>query len=179
MATVALVGLMGVGKSTVGRLLAERLGGTFVDTDAVVATEAGCSIPELFAEEGEQGFRRREAEVCLRMLASPITVVSLGGGAVESVSVREALSVVPHVVWLRARTETLLARLGSGDGRPLLADDPQGALETLAERRQPWFDEVASLVVDVDNDTPEGVVAQVAGSVASTTTSGRTELPHG
>lgn len=150
---------MGSGKTTVGRRLAERLGRAWVDTDDVVERRAGRSIASIFAEDGEPVFRAREAAAVRSVLAGEPLVVSLGGGAVTTAAVREVLA--GHVVvWLRARPTTLLDRLDAAEiaARPLLADDPLGALERLADQREPYHREVADLTVDVDDRNPDDVI---------------------
>lgn len=153
---IALVGMMGSGKSEAGRELALALGRRFVDCDGLVADAAGCSIPEIFAAEGEAGFRRRESDVLAGALASTdAAVIATGGGAVTVAGNRSQLAGAV-VCWLRARPETLVARVGDGSGRPLL-DTGAGdgaALERLRELaadRDRWYVEVADIVVDVDD----------------------------
>lgn len=162
---------MGSGKSTVGRLLAERLGRTFIDTDALVADTAATSIPQLFATEGEAGFRRREHEALACALARrPPAVVATGGGVVERDDNVALLAAGALVVWLRAQITTLASRLGSGAGRPLLAGDesPVVVLGRLAERRDPRYSQVADLVVDTDGLAAEAIVdVLVAHEVAA------------
>ena len=146
---VALVGFMGAGKSSVGRALAARLELPFVDCDEVIAGEAG-PILDIFADAGEAGFRAVEREVVRRLLAEACErpcVVALGGGAVLSDDVREALARLPHVVWLTAPVEDLWRRVSSAGepGRPLAA-----ARETFRaryEERAALYEEVADACV--------------------------------
>lgn len=119
--TILLSGMMGSGKTTVGHRLAERLGWPFVDTDEVIASEAGMSIPEIFEREGESGFRARERAVLERLPACR-TVVALGGGAVLSSENRELLRTKGTRVLLEADPQTLADRVGNGGERPLLGD---------------------------------------------------------
>ncbi len=161
-----LVGMMGVGKTTVGQLLAERLGWRYLDSDAQVAQTTGRTIPEIFSEDGEAAFRAEEARALAEAVsgADP-TVVSVAGGAVLSRENRALLVRSGTVVWLRARPETLARRVGDGAGRPLLGTDPGAALAALYKVREPLYREVASVVVDVDELAPEMVVERVlAGS---------------
>jgi shikimate kinase len=131
--SILLCGLMGAGKSSVGRALAERLGWRFVDTDALVEARAGSSVAQLFEREGEAGFRTREREV-LRSLSASGCVIALGGGSVEAAENREILAAKGRLVWLDARPETLVERIGAGAGRPLLAGlDARGRAERLRE----------------------------------------------
>jgi shikimate kinase len=148
---ILLVGMMGAGKSTVGRLLAERLGWGFSDSDAVVEAATGRSVPELFSARGEALFRLAESEALKEIVSgsSPV-VVSVAVGAVLDPVNRTLLVSSGTVVWLRATVSTLADRVGDGSGRPLLGDDPVGALNRLDAERRPAYDEVASWVVEVD-----------------------------
>jgi len=167
-ATVWLVGMMGAGKSSVGRLLASRLGCGFVDTDAEIERERGLAVAEIFACEGEAGFRRREREMVERWRGRP-AVVSLGGGAIAQPAVRAAVAGAGRVVYLRGRPETLLARLGHCGDRPLLAGlAPAQRLarlrELLAEREAAYAS--ADLTVDTDELSLAEVVERVARGLA-------------
>lgn len=165
--TIWLVGMMGAGKSRVGPALARRLGCRFVDSDAEVEREAGCSVAELFAREGEAGFRRRERRA-IEAWAGQGAVVALGGGAVAQPGAREVLEQAGTLVYLRARPETLLARLGAAEGRPLLAGTDRDArlarLRALLVERAPHY-EAASVVVDTDELGPEAVLERVADAL--------------
>lgn len=155
-----LVGMMGAGKTTVGQVLADRLGWPHLDSDGQVAQATGRSIPEIFAERGEEAFRAEEAKALTRATtsATPV-VVSVAGGAVLDPENRRLLGRSGSVVWLRARVDTLAARVGSGDGRPLLDHDPAAALRHLEAQRRPMYQQLAQLVVDVD-DLPPTLVAE-------------------
>jgi len=157
-----LVGMMGAGKTTIGDLLADRLGWRSFDSDAQIIADTGHSVPELFAAEGEAAFRAEEERVLTEALTGdePV-VVSAAGGVVLSPSNRELLARSGMVVWLRADPEVLARRVGDGVGRPLLDDDPASALAALDEVRRPLYESVASLVVDVDARTPDEVVEQI------------------
>ncbi len=157
-----LVGMMGAGKTTVGRLLAERLGWGYLDSDAQVTRATGRSVPEIFSEDGELAFRIEETKALTAAVsgAEPM-VVSVAGGAVLSEANRALLTRAGTVVWLRARPETLTKRVGDGAGRPLLGDDPGAALAALYEVRRPLYESVAAVTVDVDNLLPEAVVDRV------------------
>jgi shikimate kinase len=165
-----LVGMMGSGKSTVGRIVADTLGWAFVDTDAEVESATGATVEGVFIGRGEGGFRaeeRRAVEAAGRH-PGPV-VVSVGGGAVLDERNCAVMRAGVGVVWLRARAETLARRVGTASGRPLLAEPgAPGALAVLerieSERRERYRD-VATAVVDVDDLTPvEAAAAVVAAS---------------
>jgi shikimate kinase len=175
---LVLVGMMGAGKSTTGAALAEALGRTFVDTDALVEVEAGSPVSEVFAERGEAAFRRLEARVLEEVLATEApAVVATGGGVVLDAANRAALA--PHtVVWLRARPETLADRVVDDGSRPVLGAGGDVTSGELLERlrvlhveRALLYAEVADVVVDVDGldraAAAEAVRAALAGSPRS------------
>ena len=160
--SLVLVGLMGVGKTAVGRILARRLGRELVDTDAAVVSGAGLEIPALFADEGEAGFRRREAVAVATVMSRKALVVATGGGAVLLPENRAALR-RGLVVWLQATPAELLRRAGAqraGRTRPLLrGSDPLGRLEGLLRERTPLYAAVAHLYLDTSGRTPTQVAA--------------------
>lgn len=173
-----LIGLMGVGKSTVGRRCAQRLGRPFVDTDDIVETLAGMRVPEVFETQGERAFRVLEAQAVADACASPIpTVIACGGGAVMDADNRRRLRRAGTVVWLQAPAEVLTDRVGAGNGRPLLSDpagEPRArthvtaTLERLASLRESAYAATADVVVDTTNRSPDEVVDTVlrVGGVA-------------
>ena len=164
---VALVGFMGAGKSAVGRELATALGVPFADADDLVVAEAG-PIPSIFAARGEAGFRALEARVvtaALHEAAERPCVLALGGGAVLSGGVREALKSLPCVVWLTAEPEVLWARV-SAEGaatRPLAAD--QASFRALLATREPLYRRVATMIVDTSGRTAAAVAAGLAAAL--------------
>jgi shikimate kinase len=162
-----LVGLMGAGKTTVGRLLSDRLGWRHFDSDAQVMARTGSSVPELFDRHGEAAFRAEESQVLAEALSStdPV-VVSAAGGVVLSPSNRELLMRSGVVVWLRADPGLLARRVGAGEGRPLLEDDPATRLAQLYQVRRPLYQEVAAVTIEVDGLTPDGVVDRVLSDPA-------------
>ena len=163
---VVLVGMMGAGKSSVGERLADRLGRPFFDVDAWIEDEEGMSIAEIFRSRGEGAFRDLEAGVLPAFLSNPTaSVVSVGGGAVTNDRSRELL-VGARVVWLRADHETLATRVGDTSSRPLLAGgDALGELARLSEEREPFYAEVADVIIDVDGLTLDDVVESVVAAV--------------
>jgi shikimate kinase len=160
---VVLIGLPGTGKSTTGRRLAKILAVPFADSDDLVEAAAGRPVPDIFAADGEAAFRVVERSAVLTALRTFEGVLSLGGGAVMSTETRAgvAASGVP-VTLLRARLETLGARVGDGRTRPLLAGDPGGRLAALAAVRTPVYDALATFAVDTDGRTPGQVAATIA-----------------
>ena len=159
---ILLVGMMGAGKTTTGRLVARRLGWNYKDSDADVEAATGLTVPELFARDGEAAFRAAEADVLSAACGdeSP-TVISVAGGAVLRDDNRRLIRSSGTVVWLRARPETLAARVGDGAGRPLLGDDPAEAMVRLFEERAPYYAEVADAVIDVEGLPAELVADRV------------------
>ena len=147
--TIALVGLMGVGKSSVGRRLANRLKLPFADADVEIETAAGMTISEIFASMGEAEFRAGEARVIRRLLEGPPIVLATGGGAMMNPDTRALLKQHADTGWLRAELSVIAERVARRDTRPLLRDrDPMEVLTTLAEARYPIYAE-ADLTVDV------------------------------
>jgi shikimate kinase len=144
-----LVGMMGAGKTTVGRVLARRLKRRFLDSDQEIEARCGVKIPVIFEIEGEAGFRIREAQVIDELCGQRGIVLATGGGAILPSSSRGRLSSTGTVVYLRARPEDLLERVRHDKNRPLLAtDDPLGRLRELFAERDPLYREAAHIVVD-------------------------------
>ncbi len=159
--SIALVGLMGAGKSSIGRRLAQRLGLPFVDADTEVEAAAGASIEEIFERHGEAAFRDGERRVIARLLDSPLQVLATGGGAFMDPNTRALLRERAISVWLRADIEVLLARLQRRNNRPLLkTGDPRTILTNLIERRYPVYAE-ADVVVDTVDGPPEATLDRV------------------
>lgn len=149
---VVLVGMMGVGKTTVGRKVAAALNRGFVDGDQELEGRSGRSVADWFSADGEIAFRHAEAEVLASLLDRPApSVIATGGGVVGLDRNRCRLSADDTVVvWLSAEPDFLLHRARQKPGRPLLVgDDPLGVINRLAEQREPWYREVADIVIDV------------------------------
>lgn len=166
---IVLVGLPGTGKSASGRRLAKILGVAFADSDELVEAAEARTVSELFADGGEAAFRAAEYRAVSACLAGTFAgVLSLGGGALTHGPTRAAVvaSGAPVAV-LRAPLDTLLARIGDGRTRPLLADDPSARLAALAAERGPVYDAVASLVVETEGRTPGQVAARIAARMHS------------
>lgn len=145
---VYLVGMMGAGKTTIGRKLAKALSCEFADLDREIEESTGVTIPTIFEIEGEAGFRRRESLTLKRLQDGPI-VVATGGGAILSPANRVWMSANGFVVYLHAPVELLFARTKNDKGRPLLqVADPLARIRSLVERRDPLYREIADLVVE-------------------------------
>ena len=157
--TVALVGMMGAGKSSVGRRLATRLGVPFRDADSEIERAAGCPVSEIFERYGEPAFREGERKVIVRLLAEPPLVLATGGGAFIDPETRLHLKARAVTVWIKAPPEVLFARVQRRDTRPLLRTaDPRGTLEKLLAVRAPIYAE-ADLTVESD-DGPHAVALE-------------------
>ncbi|MGK5529251.1 shikimate kinase [Streptomyces sp. URMC 129] len=157
---VVLVGPPGAGKSTVGALLAERLGVTVRDTDADVERTAGKTVAEIFVDDGEPRFRELEAAAVRAAVTEHEGVVSLGGGAVLDPGTRALLAGLP-VVFLDVALAEAVRRVGLDTARPLLAVNPRQRWRVLMEERRPLYTEVARAVVQTADRTPDEVVQAV------------------
>ncbi|HSL74845.1 MAG TPA: shikimate kinase [Ilumatobacteraceae bacterium] len=150
---LVLVGMMGVGKSTVGRAVAAELGRPLFDSDEMIEAEAGRTVREIWTTDGEPTFRALETQALVRSLAvGEPSVIAAAGGVVLSERNRQALqSDDACVVWLRAEVDVLLDRVRSGAHRPLLDTDPEATLRRMYDERAPLYQEVADAVVSVDH----------------------------
>ncbi|WP_371651234.1 MULTISPECIES: shikimate kinase [unclassified Streptomyces] len=157
---VVLIGPMGSGKSTVGALLAERLGAPYRDTDADIVAAQGREIADIFVDEGEPHFRELEREAVRAAVAEHTGVLSLGGGAILDASTRASLSGLP-VVYLSMDVEEAVKRVGLNTARPLLAVNPRRQWRELMEARRHLYTEAARVVVETDGRTPEEVAQAV------------------
>ena len=159
--SLVLVGLMGAGKSCIGRRLASRFKLPFVDADSEIEAAAGCSIDEIFAEHGEAAFRDGERRVIARLLAGPKQVLATGGGAFMDPRTRAEIRDHGLSIWLRADLELMLERTGRRNNRPLLKQgDPRAILSGLIARRYPVYAE-ADVAVDSEDAPPEATLERV------------------
>ena len=156
---VYLVGLMGAGKTTLGRALARRLDLQFIDSDREIEARTGVSIPTIFEIEGEEGFRKREARVIGELAQKSGQVVATGGGAVLRPENRRAMRASGLVFFLNVPPRVLWERTRHDRNRPLLqVPDPLGRLQQLSAEREPYYREIADLVVESGCLTSQGVL---------------------
>ena len=163
--TVALVGLMGAGKTTIGRRLARALGLKFVDADDAIAAAAGASIEEIFATHGESDFRRGERRVIARLLDGQPHVLATGGGAFIDPRTRALMKEKAISIWLKAPLDVLMKRVTRRDHRPLLKeDDPQAIMQQLMDARYPIYAQ-ADLTVESGNGPHNSAVAAIIAAL--------------
>jgi shikimate kinase len=164
---VVLVGLMGVGKSTVGRRLARRLGLSFIDSDAAIEDASGFSAAEVYERYGESDFRDGERRLVARLVEGEVRVIATGGGAFVDPRTRKLLNERAITVWLDAPVDILAERTARRNTRPLLRNnDPKGTLERLSEERRPSYEEAHIHVKSGDGahrDVVEAIVAAIEG----------------
>ncbi|HSZ74714.1 MAG TPA: shikimate kinase [Rhizomicrobium sp.] len=161
--TVALVGMMGAGKSSIGRRLADRLDLPFRDADTEIEAAAGCSIPEIFERFGEEEFRCGERRVIARLLTEPPMVLATGGGAFVDADTRSRIKSDAISVWIKAPVEILLARVKRREDRPLLKDgDPRETLTRLLVEREPAYSEA-----DIAIESGDGPHVQAVERIVS------------
>ena len=163
--TIVLIGLMGAGKSCVGRKLAARIGRPFLDADTEIEQAAGCTIAEIFAKMGEAAFRDGERRVMARLLDGAPAVLASGGGAFVDPATRALVLSKGVSVWLRADLDLLVKRTAGRDHRPLLnKGDPREALRALMEKRYPIYAE-AAITVDTLDQPAEATVDRVLAAL--------------
>ncbi len=163
--TIALVGLMGAGKSTIGRRLAEALNAPFFDSDEEIEKAAGLSVQEIFSRHGELEFRRGERRVIERLLNGPPIVLATGGGAYMDSETRELMKQKAKTVWLRADLDVILRRVQRKDTRPLLKSaDPRKVLEDLLAVRGPVYAQ-ADITVDSDDGPHANAVKAICSAL--------------
>jgi shikimate kinase / 3-dehydroquinate synthase len=165
---IFLVGLMGAGKTTIGRLLARKLGKRFVDSDHEIEARTGASIPWIFEIEGEASFRRREADMIRELAGQHGLVLATGGGAVLDAGTRALLAERGTVIYLRAGINSILQRTSHDRNRPLLqTPNPRGKLEELTAQREPLYREVADLVIDTGRPNVQSMVHAILEQIAA------------
>lgn len=163
---ISLIGYRGTGKSAVAQPLAEKLGWDWIDADTETERRAGCSIAEIFAAEGEAGFRQRERSVLQDLLAQDRLVLAAGGGAVLNEQTRQQMRQAGPVIWLQASPETILQRMQNdattAHRRPALTgDEPRREVEELLSARTPLYEECADIVVTTDDRAVNDIVAEI------------------
>ena len=165
--TIALVGMMGAGKSSVGRRLAATLGVRFRDADAEIELAAGCSISEIFARFGEAGFRDGERRVIARLLRESPHVLATGGGAFIDETTRAEIAASAISIWLRAPIDLLVSRVTKRETRPLLRDgDPREIMQRILNEREPIYAQ-ADLIVDTDDGPHQSAVERILSALQS------------
>jgi len=165
---IFVVGLMGSGKTTIGRILARKLGKRFVDSDHEIESRTGATIPWIFEIEGEQSFRRREADVIRDLTGQEGIVLATGGGVVLNAESRAYLMERGTVVYLRASVGSIIARTAHDKNRPLLQTaDPRRKLEELSEQREPLYQEVADIVIDTGRPNVQSMVQTILMQLAN------------
>jgi shikimate kinase len=159
---IFFIGLMGAGKTTVGKLLAKNLGKTFYDTDQVIESRTGVKIPTIFELEGEAGFRKRESAMIEELSQLDNIVMATGGGAVIADENRQWLKQHGYVIYLRANVNDLWHRMRNDKHRPLLQNvDVRAKLEQLYHQRNPLYTETASLIVDTGSQPVTNILNQI------------------
>jgi shikimate kinase len=164
---IVLVGLMGAGKTSLGRRLAKATGLPFIDSDAEIEKAAGCSIPEIFERFGETEFRSGERRVIERILEGAPAILATGGGAFMDAATRALIRAKGVSIWLRADLDTLVRRTKRRDDRPLLKGrNPRDVLKRLIEERYPVYGE-ADIILDVDDEPPKESTERLVERIAS------------
>lgn len=160
--TIILVGPMGAGKSTIGRLLAAKFGYEFLDTDHVIEEKTGADISWIFDVEGEEGFREREAQTLRELGTQARTVVATGGGIVVREENRDFLKKQTAVVYLKASIAQLVARTSKDKKRPLLqVQNPEEKIKALVAEREPYYLDVANFIIETGGHSPRSTVQSI------------------
>ena len=163
---VILIGPMGSGKTTIGSLLAEKLGLSFRDTDHLIEEQEEKTVSQIFLDEGEDAFRAIEKRVLREELLTDGTVLSLGGGAPISIDAQSALrAIASHIIFLDISLSTVAPRIGFNRDRPLLLNNPRGQWQTLMEARRPIYEAIADATINVDDKSEEEIVTIALSSL--------------
>nr|WP_318840947.1 shikimate kinase [Noviherbaspirillum aerium] len=172
---IFLIGLMGAGKTTVGRALARRLNKRFIDSDHEIEARTGASVPLIFEIEGEASFRHRESEVIRELTGLDDIVLATGGGAILKPENREYLRTRGTVIYLRASVNSILQRTSHDKNRPLLQTaDPRGRIEQLAREREPYYLELAHHVVETGRPNVQSLVQTIISQLGLAAAPGNT-----
>jgi shikimate kinase len=157
---------MGSGKTTIGSLLAEKLGLSFRDTDHLIEEQEGKTVSQIFLDQGEDAFRVIEKRVLREELLTDGTVLSLGGGAPISIDAQSALRAISsHIIFLDISLSTVAPRIGFNRDRPLLLNNPRGQWQTLMEARRPIYEAIADATINVDDKSEEEIVTIALSSL--------------
>ncbi len=163
MKPIVIVGMMGAGKTTVGRRLARRLDIEFIDTDHLLEERCGASVALIFELEGEVGFRKRESAIVQELCQRKNLLISTGGGAITVESTRQVICQMATVIYLRAQLNDLWHRTRRDNKRPLLASaDPKGRLSELLEKRKHLYEQVAQITIDTGKQPADSIVEELA-----------------
>jgi len=163
---VILIGPMGSGKTTIGSLLAEKLGLSFRDTDHLIEEQEKKSVSQIFLDQGEDAFRAIEKRVLRDELLTDGTVLSLGGGAPISIDAQSALRAISsYIIFLDISLSTVVPRIGFNRDRPLLLNNPRGQWQTLMEARRPIYEALADVIINVDDKSEEEIVTIALSSL--------------
>ena len=163
---VILIGPMGSGKTTIGSLLAQKLGLSFRDTDHLIEEQEEKTVSQIFLDQGEDAFRAIEKRVLREELLTDGTVLSLGGGAPISIDAQSALrAIASHIIFLDISLSTVAPRIGFNRDRPLLLNNPRGQWQTLMEARRPIYEAIADATINVDDKSEEEIVTIALSSL--------------
>ncbi len=163
---VILIGPMGSGKTTIGSLVAGKLGLSFRDTDHLIEEKEEKTVSQIFLDQGEDAFRAIEKRVLREELLTDGTVLSLGGGAPISLDAQSALrAIASHIIFLDISLSTVAPRIGFNRDRPLLLNNPRGQWQTLMEARRPIYEAIADTIINVDDKSEDEIVTIVLSSL--------------
>jgi len=163
---VILIGPMGSGKTTIGSLVAGKLGLSFRDTDHLIEEQEEKTVSQIFLDQGEDAFRAIEKRVLREELLTDGTVLSLGGGAPISIDAQSALrAIASHIIFLDISLSTVAPRIGFNRDRPLLLNNPRGQWQTLMETRRPIYEAIADTIINVDDKSEEEIVTIILSSL--------------